>query len=572
MAEQGQQLNSWKEIAAYLQRTVRTCQRLEASGLPVHRLDGSAKAHVFAYAKELDAWLAKKVEEERPPRRRRGLALAVVGAAAIVVAVVLIIVKVPRARRPGTVEGTEAAMRSVAVLPFRDLSPDQKWGYLAEGIAEEIHNVLEGIRGLRVCGRTSAFAAAGRNLEAREIGRLLSVQYIVEGTLQVVGERLRARARLIDAESGLEVWAEPHDRPLGDLFAIEDEIARSLAVPLSVAPLAGREAGTSRRSTADKEAYDLYLKGRYRLFRPQPESLQEALDYFEKARGRDKGFALAYAGIAWAYINMQTNFLKPPAEVFPKAKAAVEQALALDPGLAEAHALNAWVQFQYEWKWDEAEKSFLRALELRPGEPLTRGMHAIFLMSRRRFEEARAEIDLALATDPLTPVLYAYSMWIHVTSGRSDDVLEEFARFRRLEGDFEFAFTGAGLAYLCLGRYGEAETMFKEAAQRPHVPGAAEVGLLVCELKKGDRRAAEAIYGRLTQARQRSVPVSSVFLGWAAAALGLADQVFEWAETAIEERDPHIPFLDDYAETFTPEFARQPRFLALLDRIGLPHP
>ncbi len=572
MAEQGQQLNSWKEIAAYLQRTVRTCQRLEGMGLPVHRLDGSAKAHVFAYAKELDAWLARKVDEAHPPRKRIGLIPLAVGILVIAAAAALVVPRLLRAPRPGAVGGNAPAMRSVAVLPFRDLSPDQKWGYLAEGIAEEIHNVLEQIRGLRVCGRTSAFAAAGRNLEVREIGRLLSVQYVVEGTLQVAGERLRARVRLIDAESGLEVWAEPHDRPLGDLIAIEDEIARSLAVHLSVAPLAGREAAMTRRSTADRDAYDLYLKGRYCLFRPQPESLQDALNYFEKALGRDKGFALAWTGVAWAYINMQTNLLKRPAEVFPKAKAAVEQALTLDPDLAEAHALNAWVQFQYEWKWDDAEKSFLRALELRPGEPLTRGMHAIFLMSRRRFEEARAEIDLALATDPLTPVLYAYSMWIHVTSGRSQDVLEEFERFRRLEGDFEFAFTGAGLAYLCLGRYGEAEAMFKEGARRPHTPGSAEVGLLVCELKKGDRRAAEAIYDRLVQARRMSVPVSAVILGWAAAALERTDQVFEWVETAIADRDPHIPFLDDYAETFTPEFARQPRFLQLVDRIGLPHP
>ncbi|HOW84509.1 MAG TPA: hypothetical protein P5119_04045 [Candidatus Aminicenantes bacterium] len=555
-------LSSWKEIAAYLKRTVRTCQRLEAAmGLPIHRLDGSPKAHVFAYPPELDAWLSKMVHE-RKRKRLRFLPVLLAAAAAVSAVAMIFIFGIPGSRKP--------AVLSVAVLPFDDLSPDKGYEYLARGIPETVSNTLSLLRGLRVTGRTSAAAVKARNIDVREIGRILSVRYLVEGSVQVMDGRLRVASRLIDTGSGYEFGETGYDRAMGDIFDIQDGIGRSIVDNLGVTLLAGEESALRKRPTLDDEVYALYLQGGLRLGRGKLGAAREALPFFEEALKRNPRFALAYAGIAFAYINMQWHFEKPPAEVFPLAEEAVRKALALDPDLPEGLTFDGWVKFQYRWDWDAAGKSFERALELKPGDSLTRGMYAFYLLSRRRFEEARAEIKLAIALDPLMPLLSAYSMWIHMSSGRPEDTLKEFARFQRIETGLEFTYTGAGFANLALGRIDEAVAMFEIARRLPWNSGRAEAGLVMCRLKKGDRQAAEALYGEMLGKREK-VLVSPVMLAGAAVSLGRTDQAIEWLEEAVRRIDPQLPTVHVYAAAYQPDFARDPRFLAILDRLRLPH-
>jgi len=459
---------------------------------------------------------------------------------------------------------------SVAVLPFADMSPAKDQDYFGEGLAEELIHALARIQGIRVVARTSAFALKGMKLDIREIGKMLDVRAVLEGSVRKAGSRLRVTAQLIDAGTGLHLWSERFDREERDVFDIQDEISLAIVEHLKVTLLAGEENALRKRSTTDAEAYNLYLKGLYFIARPNPESIPKALNFFHDALDRDPNFALAHAGVSSVYGALGTMNLAPPAEVFPKAKAALEKALALDPDLAEAHAMAAGVEFWFEWNWAAAEKSFGRVLALNPGDTTARGMYAWLLLSRRRFDEGLAEIKRALTLDPLMPVLYAWSIGLHAAAGRSDEALAEFSRLQQIEPNFGLAYFHAGVAYFRKSLIDEAIETLQKGCQLVVFPGWNESMLLLCYLKKGDRKKAEQALEEMLEDRKRH-PVSATCLAWGLAALGDFDSAFRWLETAVRERDSVMVIVHVYTEFAVPELARDPRFGALLDRLHLPH-
>jgi serine/threonine-protein kinase len=256
--------------------------------------------------------------------------------------------------------------------------------------------------------------------------------------------------------------------------------------------------------------------------------------------------------------------------MFPKAKAALEKALALDPDVAEAHAIAAQVEFWFEWNWAAAEKSFGRVLALNPGNATARGMYAWLLLSRRRLDESLAEIKRALALEPLMPVIYAWSVGLHAAAGRNDEALADFSRLQQIEPNFGLAYFHAGTAYFRKGMIDEAIETLQKGCQLVVFPGWNEVMLLLCYLKKGARAKAEQMLAEMLEERKRH-PVSAMCLAWSFAALGDFDSAFEWLETAVRERDSVMVIVHVYTEFAVPELARDPRFVALLDRLQLPH-
>ena len=473
------------------------------------------------------------------------------------------------AKPAGDAAPSREALSSVAVLPFADMSPARDQDYFGEGLAEEIIHALAGARGLRVVARTSAFALKGLKLDVREIGRTLGVGAVLEGSVRKAGDRLRVTAQLIDAATGLHLWSERFDREERDVFEIQDEIARAIVESLKVTLLGGARTAARRRATDDMEAYNLYLKGLYFVSRPNRESIDKALDSFRRALDRDAGFAPAHAGLAFAYTALGAINLAPQAEVFPKARAAAERALALDPESALAHAVSATVRYYWDMDWAGAEASFRRVLELDPSQSVARGQYAWLLVTLRRFDEAAAEIERALADDPLMPLLYAWSVGIHGAIGRPDRALEDFAKLLQIEPNIGLAYFHAAVAYLRKGLVDEAaETICKG---RPTLlsAGWGDEILVLCELAKGDRAGAERIQAETLEAR-KTLPVSAVTLALGFAALGDFDAAFEWLETGLRERDTIITVVHVYAEFMTPALARDPRFGAFLDRLGLP--
>jgi len=461
------------------------------------------------------------------------------------------------------------ALPSLAVLPFVDMSSAKDQDYFGEGLAEELIHALARVQGLRIVARTSAFALKGMKLDVREIGKMLGVRAVLEGSVRKAGSRLRVTAQLIDALTGMHLWSERFDREERDVFDIQDEISLAIVEHLKFLLLSGKDEGLHKKPTTSTEAYNFYLKGLYFISRPNREALENALGFFRQALDLDPDFAHAHAGVAMVFASMGAINLAPQNEVFPQAKAAAERALALDPESALAHAISATVQYYFDLDWAAAEKSFRRVLELNPSESIARGQYAWLLVSLKKFDEAMAEIKRAMTIDPLMPILYAWSVGIHGAAGRTDEALEDFSRLQQIDPTIGLAYFHAAMAHYRRGEFARAIEVLEKGAKYVSFPGWGEEVLFMCRLRLGDLAGAEEIQTRMLEAR-KTLPISAVTLAYCFAGLGDLDSAFEWLETAVRDRDSIITVINVYTEFAVPELARDPRFGAFLDRLGLP--
>jgi TolB-like protein/tetratricopeptide (TPR) repeat protein/predicted Ser/Thr protein kinase len=458
---------------------------------------------------------------------------------------------------------------SVAVLPFADMSPAKDQDYFGEGLAEELIHALARVQGLRVVARTSAFALKGMKLDVREIGKTLGVRAVLEGSIRKSGSRLRVTAQLIDAASGMHLWSERYDREERDVFDIQDEITAAIVDHLKVTLLSGERAALRKRSTADTDAYNLYLKGLYFFARPDAASYAKALRFYQAAIDKDPGFAQAYAGMASVFGALGIMNLAPPAEMWPKAKAALQKALSLDENLAEAHAVAGQIAFWYDWDWDEAGRSLERALSLHPGDAMSHGMRGWHLLNRRRFDEAIREVEKALEIDPLMPLYYAWSVAVHWSTGRYDGALREFAKALEIDPNPGLAYFHAGGAYFKKGLLDEAVDAFEKGKKLFAPPGWADGMLGLIEVEKGNRDKAAGILEEALETKKEVKHTSSVALAFLAAELGKLDLAFALLDQGFEERDTLMAFIHVYAEIISPAMAADPRFKGVLTRMKL---
>ena len=385
-------LDSWKEIAAYLGREVRTVQLWEkGEGLPIHRHQHARQGSVYAFKPELDAWReARKsvATVAEPPAKNRWPAVT-----AAVAGVVLLAGGFLLWSRHSSGEG----LSSVAVLPFLDFSPQHDQEYFSDGLTEEIIDALSRVPNLRVVARTSAFAFKGKSSDIRQIGQQLNVTAVLEGSVRKAGDQLRITAQLNRVSDGTHLWSRTYDRQLRDVFAVQREISQAIADMVR-----GGEV-PSRVETSDLEAYRLYQEGRYffNQFQP-PESNLKAIDRYQQAIARDPKFARAYAGLSEAYAYLAENFVVAPREVMPKAKEAAEKAVALDPNSADAHVALGAVKLDYDRDRTGAAAELERALQINPGFAWARHWYAHSLEAQDRLDDAMKEMNAALALDPLS--------------------------------------------------------------------------------------------------------------------------------------------------------------------------
>jgi serine/threonine-protein kinase len=458
---------------------------------------------------------------------------------------------------------------SIAVLPFANMSPEKDQDYFGEGIAEELINALAHIQDLRVVARTSAFALKGTNLDVRDIGRKLDVKAVLEGSVRKAGSRLRVTAQLINVEDGFHLWSERYDREMDDIFAIQDGITSAIVESLKVTLKVGEKTALRKRSTEDPEAYNLYLKGLYFFARPNLESYDRALDFFRAAIDKDPNFAQAYAGMAGVFGGLGIMNLAPPAEMWPKAKAALSKALSLDENLAEAHAIAAALAFWFEWDWEAAGRSFDRVLALNPGDAMSHGARGWFYLNRRRPDEAIREIKRALELDPLMPLYYAWSVGLHWSVGRPDEALQEFAKALEIDPNNGLAYFHAGVAYTLKGLLNEALETFEKGKKLTVFPGWAEAGIGTVHLKHGNQRKVTEVFEEMIEDKKTVKNLSSVCIAWMAGALGKLDLAFEFLDKAYEERDSLMNFVHVYTDIFSPTITADPRFRDVLAKMKL---
>jgi serine/threonine protein kinase/tetratricopeptide (TPR) repeat protein len=348
---------------------------------------------------------------------------------------------------------------SVAVMPFQNLSNDPENEYFSEGLAEEILNALSQVEGLRVAARTSSFYFKGKPSEMSEIAARLRVGNVLQGSVRRAGNRVRVTVQLVEVKNGFHLWSERYDRQMEDIFEIQDDIARAITERLKVTL-----GEVAKRSTTNPEAFELYLKARHHLHQRSPATLRAAIQCFEQTIKLDPQYALAYAGLAECYGILRFYGWMSHEKARPPALAAMTQAMALAPSLAETNFSRAFYTFYFERAWREAEPHFQKAIAMNPRSSLAQAYYGQFLTTAGRAEEAIKHATLARQLDPLSPIIHCLSAAILSTIGHFDAAERSVQRALELQPDYIFALWIRGLVLCGLGRNEEAIEPLERAA------------------------------------------------------------------------------------------------------------
>ena len=455
---------------------------------------------------------------------------------------------------------------SVAVLPFRNPSADSENEYFIDGLTEELIHALSRLPGLQVVSRTSAFEFKGKAQNVRTIGEQLKVSTVVEGSVRKIGDRIRVSTQLTNVNDGVVLWSERFDCNMTDIFQVQDEMARSIADLLKVELGSKAGSGLVKRYTDNFEAYDLYLRGRFQWNKRTPEGFQKALEYFQRALELDPNYAPALAGIADYHVAVASWGLAPPADTWPDAKQAAMKALEADDSLAEAHASMGMIHMWYEWNWKEAEREYLRAIELKPALPLPHIYYNLLLVQTGRSDEAEVQMHQALACDPLSVPANIYMAGVYHYRRDYDASLKQTRRALDLDPSDIEAHVVMALNYEQQHEYpkaiAELEKAHELSGHNPLLLGP----LASCHGGAGNKEKALALLEELnTAATQMYVaPISFVmiYLG-----IGDTERAFEWLEKAAQARDPLLCYLK--VGPIYDAIRGDARYTDLLYRIGL---
>jgi TolB-like protein/DNA-binding winged helix-turn-helix (wHTH) protein/tetratricopeptide (TPR) repeat protein len=456
------------------------------------------------------------------------------------------------------------AIKSLAVLPLKNLSGDPSQEYLADGMTEALIGRLSGIKDLRVISRTSVMHFKDSQLSLPEIARTLRVDAIVEGSLLREGSRIRVNAQLIRGETDEHFWSETYDRELGDVLALDSEVAQSIAQRVKVTVTGEERARLVAARRVSPEVYESYLKGRFEKGNSRAE-VEKSIDYFEQVIKKDATFAPAYVGMAEAYEHLGTVFVgAPPDEVRPKVMSAARKALELDPGLAEAYVLLADMQ-QAQWRWTEAEAEYRRALELNPNDAAAHLGLADWLLCQGRTEEALAWSRRARELDPLGRAGTSIG-FILVNAHRYDEAIDELHSVLAVRSDDAWALWFLGWALIANSQSKEAIPILQKALSVSH-RSSGVIGILAqAYANAGKRPDALRLLTELKRRKQKTYVPAAAFVN-AYLALGDYNQVFAALEQAYREKSSILQYIKVFP--FFDPLREDPRFKDLVRRVGL---
>lgn len=456
--------------------------------------------------------------------------------------------------------------KCIAVLPFVNASPELENEYLSDGISEELIDALATVEGLRVASRTSTFALKGKPQDVRAIGALLGAAWVLEGTVRRSGNRLRISARLSSTEDGRLLWSQRFDRTLEDVFAIQEEIARTIVGTLRSRGLAHYSEPVHRRYTSSVAAYSLYLKGRYEWNKRSQESMAAAIRYFEQAIEQDAAFAPAYAGLADSYALGLDYRSVPVAEGFARAKEYARKALALDEGLAEAHASLAWSMFIHDWNWEGSKREFQRAIELDPRYASAHQWYAFWLCTRGRHDEALVSVHAALELDPASVSVRRSVAWAYFYARRYSQARDHAARAIAMNPTAEESYRVLGLTLTMMEQWNQAEAAFREGLAQPSAGPYAKAQLAYMLSRAGRRPEALAIVSELEAIAAQDY-VSPIGFATVHIGLGNLDTALDWIEAGIKERRGWPVYLG--VNPIVDPLRPLPRFRDLVKAVGL---
>lgn len=458
----------------------------------------------------------------------------------------------------------QTPINSVAVLPFVNAGADPNLDYLSDGISESLIDRLSQLAQLKVIARSSSFKYRGESIEVQEVANKLEVQAVVMGRVVQRGADLTIRVELVDVRANRQLWSEQYNRRVADTLSVQEEIVRTISEKLRLKLSGAQEQELAKHETANPQAYELLLKGRFYWNNGGTEDAKKAVEYFQQAIAVDPAYAPAYAGLSVCYSDLTTASVLDPKEFTPKAEAAARKALELDERLAEAHGALALLKLS-AWDWAAAEQEYRRAIELNPNLANAHAGHAFYLSLVGRYEQAMAEVKRARELDPLSPAINGGVGFQLLLVRRYDQALETLKRTLELEPNNPQTIILLAHVYLGKGMYAEAIAGFQQVIELGANGPGSRIYLGAAYAKAGERKRAQAMLKRLETSKTYVSPGELAVLY---AALGEREQAFAALERAYAARDSQLQFLR--VELAFDSLRADPRFHDLLRRVGLP--
>ena len=459
--------------------------------------------------------------------------------------------------------------KSIAVLPFVNMSNDPDQEYFSDGMAEEILTSLSHLNDLKVAGRTSSFQFKGKGIDLREVGEKLCVSTVLEGSVRKQGNRLRVTAKLVNVEDGFHMWSEKFDRDMDDIFAIQDEIAMAITENLKIIFLEKERSMIAKIQTVNNAAYELYLKGRY-FYNRRGVNMKKALECFYQAAEIDPEFALAYSGIADVYVLLALFAMMPPHVAMPKAKSAAEKCIQLDPLRVEPYAALAFVSAFYEWDWNEARRKFQKAFDVNPNYAQTYNWYCTYVtFVENNLEEGLSAVLKNVDLEPLAPTPHNLKANVLDMIGRYEEAIDEITLSLELDPNFNFTYLWQVGIFIKMKKYDEALQSLDNEIKRF---GRHQWALsILCWLMENAGKTAEAekVLDELLL-RKDTEYISGWFLFVAAYSLRKFDDAFEYLEMAYHEKAPMLLSCRSELWPMSQQLKADERFLEAIQKIDFP--
>lgn len=511
----------------------------------------------------------RQTEESLPAKRKNFLLIGAIVSVFLILALGFLAFSEWR----GGITVNNAPIDSIAVLPFENTAGDANLEYLSDGITENIINTLSRLPNLRVSPRTTVFYYKNKPEDPRTIGQALRVRAVLTGRIVQRGDVLTIQTDLIDVDRSSQIWGQQYNRPSADVINLQTEIANTIAERLRLRLSSAEQKQLTERSTENPEAFRLYLKGRFFLNKRTEENIKKSIEYFNQAIELDPAYALAYTGIADAYITLGFGYLystDPSVNLFPAARTAALKALAIDNNLAEAHVSLGMIKERYEWDFAAAEREYLRAIELNPDYPMAHHRYGLFLWAMERFDEANAELARARELDPLSAIIHSDSGLPFYSQRQHDKAIEFFKKAIEIEPDFRVAHYNLARSYAFLGRHDEAIAAAGKSflpAEPFRADGTKKINVLLAQIyaMTGRKPEAQQLLAELEKQPDYIIPftVAGIY-----AALGEKEKAFALLEKAYEQRSglmvqlKVMPLFDSLRD--------DPRYQELLEKVGFP--
>ena len=467
---------------------------------------------------------------------------------------------------PTTTETEKRDQKSIAVLPFENISPDNENEFFSDGLTEEIIATLSKINNLDVISRTSIMRYKGTTKPIKEIANELQVEFLLEGSVRKHGNNLRITAQLIDAKRDAHIWVEKYRGDMDDIFDIQENVAGEIAQALEFQLTPHEKQDLQKRGTENPEAYQLYLKGRYYWNLRSEAGLKKSIEFFKRAIEKDPLYALAYHGLADVHNILGFYTFVSPAESFPRARAAAEKALERDDTIAEAYSSLAYTMHYYYWNWNDAEQNYKRSIELKSNYATVHHFYGNFLISMGRFKEAIAAFKRAEEIDPLSMIAGAATGWAYNFAQQYDNAIKQLKKTIDLDDTFALAYLFLGVSYKRTSRYEEAIAEVNRAVELSErsVISLAELAHLYAV--SGMKNDAKKIINELDERAPRNY-VSPYYRSVIHAGLGETDRAIEWLQEAVDERSHWVTFLN--VDPDLDPLRSDPHFNQIVEQVGL---